>query len=57
MFNYVFNRLAEASTWRGIVAIITAAGLTLSPDQANAIIASGLAVIGAVGAFFPDAVK
>lgn len=57
MFKYVFSRLGEASTWRGIMAIVTAAGIAISPEQAAAITASGLAVIGVVGAFFPDAVK
>lgn len=57
MGKYVIERLAEPSTWRGIVALITAAGISLSPEQATAITAAGLALIGVVGAFFSDKVK
>lgn len=53
--NYVLARLKEASTWRGIIAIVTACGVALSPEQIEAIIATGLALMGIVGAFFPDA--
>jgi len=51
---FFLRRLKEPSTWRGIIALLTAFGLTLSPDQKEAIIALGLASIGAVGAFTPD---
>ncbi|MDY0282327.1 MAG: hypothetical protein RBR35_17410 [Salinivirgaceae bacterium] len=53
---FLYSRLKEPSTWRGIVAIITAAGVTLSPEQSAAIVSAGLAGIGIVGAFFPDKV-
>jgi len=51
---YMSERLKEASTWRGIVAILAALGIGVTPDQADAIVATGLATIGALGAFFPD---
>lgn len=51
---YIIDRLSETSTWRGIIALVTAAGIALSPEQANAITAAGLGVIGVIGAFFPD---
>lgn len=51
---FILARGKEASTWRGIVALLTAAGVTLSPEQGEAIIALGLAVIGAIGVFFAD---
>lgn len=54
MKDYIINRLHEASTWRGILAMLTAAGVALSPEQVNAIVACGLALIGMVGAFVPD---
>lgn len=44
-------RLTEQSTWRGIVLLITALGVKLSPDQASAIIAAGLAIVGAINVF------
>lgn len=54
MIEFLLERGKEASTWRGIVAILTAAGVTISPAQAEAIIALGLAVIGAIGVFTSD---
>lgn len=54
MKEFILNRFSEASTWRGIVALLTAAGITLNPAQTEAIIAAGLALIGVIGAFFPD---
>lgn len=47
-------KLNEASTWRGFIAILTALGVALTPEQKEAIIAAGLALIGIMGAFFPD---
>jgi hypothetical protein len=54
MKQFLLERGKEASSWRGLVAIITATGIALDPVQADAIIAIGLAVIGVIGAFFPD---
>lgn len=51
---YLADRLKEPSTWRGLVALITAFGITLSPEQSDAVIAAGLGIIGAIGAFFGD---
>ena len=51
---YLVGRLSEASTWRGIVAIGTAFGITMTPEQAEAIVAGGLGLIGLIGAFLPD---
>lgn len=49
---YVIARLKEASTWRGLVLIATAAGLPIG--QADAVLQIGLFVAGAIGAVFPD---
>jgi ribosomal protein L12E/L44/L45/RPP1/RPP2 len=54
MLAFILERGKEASTWRGIVAIVTAAGIAIDPAQAEAIVALGLAVIGAIGVFFAD---
>ena len=35
---YVVNRAKEASTWRGVVMLLTALGLNISPEMADAII-------------------
>ena len=51
---YVVNRAKEASTWRGVIMLLTAVGLNISPEMADAIISVGIAVAGAVGVLFPD---
>jgi hypothetical protein len=55
--SYIYSRLSEPSTWRGIIALATAAGVALSPDQVDKIVAAGLAIIGLLGAFMPDKMK
>lgn len=54
ILTYVAHRLAEPSTWRGMVALVTAAGVAISPELAEAVIAAGLAGIGVIGVLFPD---
>ena len=44
----------EPSTWRGIVYLVSAAGVTISPEQQGAIVSAGLAVAGAIGLFIKD---
>lgn len=54
MLQFILERGKEASTWRGLVAIVTAAGISLSPELAEALVALGLAVIGILGVFTKD---
>lgn len=54
MKTYVLERLKEASTWRGIVLLLTAAGVPLAPGVADLIISAGLALTGLIGALTPD---
>jgi len=54
MKEFLLARGKEASTWRGLVALLTAVGVAISPEQADAIVALGLAVIGAIGVFAAD---
>ena len=54
MTAYIIARLKEASTWRGIIALLTAAGVTISPEMVDKIVAAGLAVMGIIGMFFKD---
>jgi len=54
MKTYILNRLAEASTWRGFVYLLTALGLSLGAAQTEAIITAGLALSGVIGVFFAD---
>jgi hypothetical protein len=51
---YFLERLKEASTWRGIVLLLTAAGVPLAPGVADLIISAGLALTGLIGALTPD---
>lgn len=57
ILSFLLARLSEASTWRGIIALATAAGVAMSPELIEAIVAAGLAGIGLVGVLVPDAVK
>lgn len=50
-FGIIFS---QASTWRGIVMVLTALGLKLSEDQGNSIIEAGLAIAGMIGVFWGD---
>lgn len=54
MRHWIIARLRENSTWRGIVWIMTWLGLSLRPDQAEAIIGFGMAVAGLLGVFTSD---
>lgn len=46
--------LSEPGTWRGFVAILSAVGIGLNPDQMNAIVVAGLAITGLLNVFFKD---
>ena len=51
---YVVDRAKEASTWRGVIMLLTAVGLNISPEMADAIISVGIAVAGLLGMLLPD---
>ena len=44
----IAEKLLEPSTWRGIIALVGAVGLILKPENAAAILAAVLALIGAI---------
>ena len=46
---YIFDRLREPSTWRGITLLLTAIGVPVAPALAEAIVSTGLAVTGLIG--------
>lgn len=54
MKRYFLELAKEPSTLRGIIGLLTAAGVTLNPDQVAAIVAAGMGLAGLVGAFLPD---
>lgn len=57
MASYLVCRMAEGSTWRGLIMIAAAFGAKVSPDQAEAIVLVGLGLAGVIGAAFPDGGK
>ena len=44
--------LGEASTWRGLLALTSVAGVHLAPEQADAIVTAGVSLYGLIGVFF-----
>ncbi len=52
--NWFLNQLRQASTWRGLVWLLTVFGLALKPDQAEAIVTAGMALAGLLGVFLSD---
>jgi len=48
---YLLDRLKEPSTWRGLLALLTAVGVKLHPEMQEAILATGLALIGMINVF------
>jgi len=55
MLDFILARLKERSTWVGIITVITAAGVTISPERIEAIAGAGTAIVGAILAFTADA--
>lgn len=54
MKSYLINRAKEASTWRGVILILTAVGVPIAPEMTEAIVSVGLALAGLVGVVTPD---
>lgn len=52
----VWRRLSEPSTWAGIVALTTGLlGVTLDPEQREAVVAAGVALVGLLSVFIREA--
>jgi hypothetical protein len=54
---FALARLKERSTWLGFIAILSAAGLTISPDAVEMIAATGSGIAGLVLVFTSDKKK
>ena len=54
MKQYILDRAKEPSTWRGALLLLTALGVPVAPELANAIISVGLALAGLIGVVTPD---
>lgn len=48
MLTWILDRAKEKTTWIGLTGIITAAGVGISPDLIEAIVAAGVAVSGLI---------
>lgn len=48
MAKWILDRLKEPSTYAGIFAVLTAAGVAVAPDLQEAIITAGGAAVGLV---------
>lgn len=48
---YLIDRLKERSTWLGIITLATAVGVSLSPEQAEALAVAGASLAGAIAMF------
>lgn len=44
----MIERLGQESTWRGFITTVTAFGIIIKPELAEAIIAAGLALVGVI---------
>ena len=51
---FFIARLKEPSTWQGISAILTAAGVYIAPDLWQAIVGVGVAVGGLLAVVIPE---
>lgn len=47
--NWLLNRLKEPSTWRGLVWLLTALGVSLSPESWQYLTTAGMALAGLIG--------
>ena len=54
---YILAQFQQASTWRGIVLMLTAMGALKNPQWGEAITALGLLIAGLIAVIFPDEVK
>lgn len=54
MKSYILDRAKEASTWRGIILVLTAVGVPVAPALSDAIITFGLGLAGLVGVVTKD---
>lgn len=50
----LLSYLKAPSTWKGLVALAIALGVTLSPEQQEAILAGGLGLVGLIQVFVDD---
>jgi hypothetical protein len=52
--SYLVARLREPSTWRGIIMLLTAAGVQIQPQMIEVIVSCGMALAGLIGVVSAD---
>lgn len=52
--NWIIDRLREPSTYRGVVWLLTACGVSLRPELLEYITAAGMAAAGILGVAMSD---
>ena len=57
MLKFFLDRFKEPSTWRGLVMLATGFGVALTPEQADAVVGVGIAVVGLIGVLTADQPK
>jgi len=55
LLNYILDRLSESSTYRGAIFLLGGLGISIVPEQANAIAAASMAIVGAINVFRKEA--
>ncbi len=54
MRQWAIDRLKERSTWTGLVSALVGAGVMITPEQAEAVIAAGLGIGGLIWSLTAD---
>lgn len=44
----ILDLLSKASTWKGIVGVVSALGIITNPELLNHIVAAGMGLVGAI---------
>ena len=52
--NEIFRRFGQERTWRGIITVLTAIGVGVRPELAEAIVAAGLSLVGLINILKAD---
>lgn len=57
MKQYILGLLGETSTYKAILVVLTLFGVSISPEQSEAILKAGASVYAAIGLFLRDKIK
>lgn len=54
VIKWAADRLSESSTWRGLIMLLTAIGISVKPELMEQIIVAGTGVAGLIGIMTKD---